>query len=690
MRSKLRPCVAVPGAFVLAGAFLVAGPAPAPASASTPGLTETGTTTYVIDPDAGEIRVTIDLAIENSRPNYYYYGTEIVVLSQAIDLTATSDAGPVTHTVSETEELLSRLNIIYPPVYTGETRHITVDYTLPASVKTPGDIRAGKAYASLCAVGNGADTGTITVSIPDGYDVNIDAGAQLLLHSESNGRQILSTGAISEPSAFWTCLDAQNPSKYVTTAIVAGGQDFDLAAWPEDPGWTNLVQQYVLDDTPALVNLTGLKMPGGRITIREGGNLAMGEYAGLYDSRTATATIGENVDSSTVAHEISHIWFSRDLFSDIWMEEGFAGYSSIAAGSGNYVPCGDPGRYPGSGSPDLIGWKTVNVNSTSEDLQISDYQYAASCYIVTVLAADMGPDNFRHVLAAAKNGEIAYVGSGPAEKSPNAGPVSAEELLDLIDERGLVPAGIADLNGAQNLLARFGIFTDPSQLRARADAREHYHRVIAEAGTWKLPYAVRAPMASWDFGTAQTAMSTVEQILKLRDQVRRSLPDLSLDGTSLQDSFQTAQSQRDLDDLLVLMRKEASASARVAQAEAMAGQARNVVESIGLMGTDTAGPLARAREDLRRVQPDEANATAGSVIDTLGAAGATGLLRIAAVLGVLLAAIVAATLLALWRRRRGPTVVVVAGQGPPALLVSGPVSNPVESDRSRDVDFPRR
>ncbi len=663
--------------------------APDPVAAATPGLTETGTTVYEIDPDKAEIHVSVELSIHNSKADttescgylctrtvtYSWNQTNVLVLASATNLTATSDAGQVTHAVNRTEGDLKLFDLTYPSVYNGQTRKITVRYTIPASLQTPGDARAGKAYASLCAVGNGADTGSVSVVLPDGYDVNIDAGGQLLQHAESDGKQVLSTGEISEPFQFWTCLDAQDQKNYLTSSMTAGNQVFDIQAWPEDAAWANLVQTYVVDDVPRLQELTGLPLPGNRITIREAGNVQLGEYAGLYDSKTRTATIGENVDPATVAHELSHVWFNRDLFSDIWMDEGFAGYSMKAAGSGDYKPCTDPGTYPGSGSPDLVSWKQLDINSTTQDVDVSDYQYAASCFIVTRLADDMGPINFKNVLAAAASGKIAYVGGSPVEDSPLVGPVSAKALVDLIDEQGMVPAGIADLDEAQSLFAKYGIFTDPNQLHARSDARATYRDLLTAAGTWKLPYAIREPMAAWDFGTAKTAMGTGQQIIELRDQIGKEISDFSLDGTTIQQRFESAQNLRDLDDLLVVIRKEAGAASKVAQATKAAGESRSLLQSIGLLGTDIQTPLDRSKEALRRVEPDDAATAASTVIDRIGGSNEQGLLRVATALGTVLALVLVATLFLVWRRRRHVTVVVVAGATPPALLVAGPPSD---------------
>jgi hypothetical protein len=640
------------------------------------GMTETGTTTYEVAPSTAQIKVTVKMSIYNGKASvvdsggvtyFYWNATEIGVEKEASAVAVTSDAGAVYQAPVSSGVYYRFIKLTYPNVYYGQTRVVTATYTIPAAPHAAGGFRAGQAYASLCAIGNGIDVGTVSIVLPNGYTFHSDDGGEMNPTDTANGKQTYTSGSLTAPYKFWTCMDAEQEASLLHTPVTASSQTFDIQAWPEDSAWGAEVKSDVSTDVPALEALTGLKMPGGTIHVLEAGDQQLGEYGGLYNSATSTAQIPETVRKDTVAHELSHIWFNRTLFLDKWMSEGLAGYSEQAAGAGNFTPCPEPSTYPGTGSPDLTTWQLLNTSSTTQQVQISDYQYAAACYIFTALAKDMGPANLALVLRAAYGDEIAYVGASPDEQLSGAKlPLTAEELLDLIDERGMV-AGGEDLDTAQTLLAKYGIF-DGATLAERSTARAAYHSLASAAGTWKLPLAIRAPMSKWQFSTAKTAMATAQQIIETRDSVQKLISGLSLDATVLRRQFEAAATQADLDDLLASIKKEADAAARVDEATKRSNDNRTILQSIGLLGTDVQTPLTQAKTDLSNVKPESATANAQAVIDSIAKSSDQGLLRAGAVAGVLAIILLLLALVVFLRRRRPSIVILGPGNGP-----SGPV-----------------
>src|SRR5450759_4704016 len=655
---------------LLAGYMAVATPQSALAA---DGMTETGTTTYEVVLDKAQIKVTIQISIYNGKPSqaepggvtYYYWNlTKIGVEKQAGTVAVTSNAGAVYQAEKSSDRYYRYLELTYPNVYYGQTRVVTAAYTIPAAPHAAGGFRAGKAYASLCALGNGLDVGTVFVVIPDGYAFHNDAGGEMSPGATSGGKRTYTSGSLTMPYTFWTCVDAEQEASLMHTPVTAGSGVFDIQAWPEDPAWSAGVGADITTDVPALEALTGLKMPGGPVAILEAGDQQLGEYGGIYNSATSTAQIPETILKDTVAHELSHIWFNHNLFADKWMSEGLAGFSEQAAGAGNFTPCAEPGTYPGTGSPNLKIWQLLNNNSTTQDDQVSAYQYGASCYIFTTLAADMGPANLKLVLKAAYADQMAYGSTTADEKLPGAGlPLSSKQLLDLVDERGMVPAG-EDLDTAQALLAKYGIF-DATTLSDRSTARSTYHELASAAKSWKLPPAVREPMANWEFDSAQAAMATAKQIIDSRDSIGKLIPDLSLDGTVLQSQFESAETQTDLDNLLSLIKKEADAAARVDQATRLSNSSPSILESIGLLGTDVQTPLAQAKADLANVKPESATTSAQRVIDSIDKSSDLGLLRVGAVAGILALILLLLALIVFLSRplRLEPQLPVGAGSG---------------------------
>ena len=670
---RIRPLSFV-APILIAGSLLLVSP---PLALADKGMTETGTTTYEVIPGKNLVAVTVKISIYNGKPDsggYYYFwnATEIAVEKQAGAVSATSNAGRVTQSTRTTDNYYRYIRLSYPDVFYGQTRVVTASYTIPAGPHAAGGFRASSAYASLCAVGNGTDTGSVNVILPTGFDLYVDTGSQLTNTGTSNGKQTFSSGTQAAPYKFWSCFDAEDEANLTHTAVTAGAQTFDIQGWPEDAIWKVTVRNEVASDVQALEDLTGLKMPGGKITIAEAGDLQLGEYGGSYNSTTGTASIPESAEPDIVAHELSHIWFNRTMFTDKWMSEGLAGYSEKTAGPNNYKACTDPGPYPGTGSPDLTKWMTLTKDSTTQDEDVLDWEYSAACYAFTTLANTMGPESFKAVLEALTKNEMAYVGATPGEQLPGVTlPATSRQLLDLIDERGMVPGGVTDLDQAQALLGGYGIF-DESTLADRSLARATYHTLETSAGTWQMPLAIRGPMATWDFKSAESAMATAKQIVDVRGSIEAMLSGFSLDGTVIQRKFESAATQADLDAVLAQANSEADAAHKVDQATRLKDGDRSILQSLGLAGADLDKPLQGARTDLLSVKPDSAGAQAQSVIDLVNGANSQGTLRVCAAVGGLALLLLLIVLVAVVFRGRKPAVAPMGPDGAVAYPVPPP------------------
>ncbi len=669
---------------VMAGTLLMASP---PVAVAANGMTETGTVTYEVVPAKNQIHVTVQISIANHKANepttggytYYFWDyTQIYVEEEAGTITATSDAGGVSQSTISESGAYRLIKLSYPNVYYGETRVVTATYDLPGAPGAKGGFRAGQAFASLCAIGNGEDTGTVSVVIPDGYDVDVASGDTLARISDSGGKQVFSSGVQSRPRSFQSCIEARNPASVTHSAFTSAGQAFDLQGWPDDPAWGTSIRGQITVDMQGLEDLTGLKMPGGTIAVAEIGSGQLNDQGLTFQASPLTVGIPESVPSNLVAHALSHVWFNKSLFKDVWVSEGLAGYAEKAAGAGLYTPCGQPGGYPGAGSPDLGNWMVLNNTSPTlaTDENVATWQRNAACYFFTTLADAMGPADFKAVVMAAAAGEMAYVGATPGEKMVGAElPVTAERMLDLLDERGMVAAGLTDLDRAQKLLANYGVLTE-DDLAARSAARATYHSLATSAGKWKMPLAIRGPMSNWDFDAARTAMATAGEIVDVRDAIEQQLAGFSLDGTDIQKRFESAATQEDLDSLLSLIKQESGAAASVDRATKLDNGGRSILQTIGLIGTDVETPLEQARADLQGVEPEQAGNEAQSVIDRLNGSSDQGLLRVALVVGTLLILLVVVLLIVFIRRRRRAVASVGPGLGRPYGMYPQPFIDP--------------
>jgi hypothetical protein len=261
----------------------------------------------------------------------------------------------------------------------------------------------------------------------------------------------------------------------------------------------------------------------------------------------------------------------------------------------------------------------------------------------------MGPANFRNVLVAASARRPAYGAGSTAPAGTSE--VTLRQLLDLIDEVGMVPAGAADPDMAQKLLAGLGVM-DETILASRSEARATYHALITRAAPWAIAPAIREPMQSWDFASAEAAMTTAGEILDLRDAVEKTIPSYSPNGSTVQKDFETASIQDDLDTLQSVMQKMSDASGTIAQATKLRDGSRSLLQTIGLIGTDLDIPMKHALADLQAVEPGKAQSDAQTAIDELDGASGVGMLRTAVAAGLLGLVLIAAIWLVLVLRRR--------------------------------------
>jgi hypothetical protein len=476
---------------------------------------------------------------------------------------------------------------------------------------------------------------------------------------------------LAGPAASWpaasaraAAADVANPSRTAGITVAApttagnsigvGNQTFELHGLPGDAAWQASLATNLPILVPALQELTGLEMPGGTVVVTEVAYTF--NDAGIhFDPATATLDIPQSASPGQIAHALSHIWFNSSLFADTWVNEGLATYSERAAGDGNYTPCTNTPAYPGTREPDLTAWQSLDVNATIAAQNLYDWQYAASCAFFSTVAESMGSANFRAVLLAAASRAPAYVstptGASGKAPGPTPAPITSRYLLDLIDERGMVPAGIADLDKTQALMAAEGLF-DATTLAERAAARALYHAEVGRAGSWRLPAVVLDPMESWHFAAAQTAMTSVGQVLDLRDQLSKGTPAVTLDGTVVQDAFEAATAESSLADVIDRERQTVSAAAKVAAAQKIRKTDHGFVQSIGLIGVNLDTPLGRAGKELAKVEPDLATRDAQSVIDDIDAATTVGWLRVALAVGVVgLIGLVGIWIVFLLRRR---------------------------------------
>ncbi len=114
-------------------------------------------------------------------------------------------------------------------------------------------------------------------------------------------------------------------------------------------------------------------------------------------------------------------------------------------------------------------------------------------------------------LRAAASHEIAYRGDGAPEIRAES-IAGWKRLLDLVEERAGVDA---------TDLFRVWVVDETSAplLDAREEARRAYENLVTSGEGWSPPYALRGPLAGWQFPQAMKQIATANEVLSLRTQI---------------------------------------------------------------------------------------------------------------------------------------------------------------------------
>lgn len=644
------------------------------------GFTEKATTTYVVNAEQQRLDVTIDLTFKNTKRStsttIYYYNSDYIWLEKdATTIRATSPGATVTVSKVKTSGQYTEYRFRWSPVlFYGKTRTVHITYQIPTGEpRSTSWFRISPAYLDFCVIGTGLDGGSTSIKVPLGYSMTVDSeeGGRLGQRIEGDTR-IYTTGALSDAYRFWACLTGEQGDRFASTKVSApSGREIDIQAWPDDPSWASDISTQLSEVLTELEELIGLGLPGdGPIAIREVGQGTLGQYAGFFDPATGVARIGEDLEAKgLITHELAHAWFNGALFQPHWLSEGYAEWARTSIDGDT---CPTPTSYPGEGSPNLEAWRFAGPRATDIDLAVIDYQYAAACALVRQVAAKLGDDGMRAVLAAITNHEQAYQSGPTVLKGPNAA-VAWQTWLDAVDE-----VGLADGNGAEgvqtiaDLLVPYGITSNGngSTLTERAQARTAYHALKAALGDWLVPPVILQPMASWHFDKATVAITTASQVHEAAAKLASVLPGVDgLTGTA-RTMLEAATKQEDLEAALAAANDRLDAAAGVAAASSAMAAPRDLVMQVGMLGTDLQPSLEAAIEAIRDDDSAAARTGAEAIQAALARAPAQGQTRLLLGIGIPVLLLLLVIAFFLLRRRRRRVAVAVSA---PALAELAPL-----------------
>lgn len=673
-------------AVVVAAGIAIAPPLAREAYAATPDLTLVGDARYEVDPANSRVRVTVDLVATNrlrdtATRRFYFDRAFLPVQPGTSGFRISSPTGRPSITVSRrrSDYTLLQLNL-GQRIFSGKSASLQLRFDLadPGGAATR-DVRVRPSLVSFPVWAFATEStpgGSVTVSFPPGYTIEISGNDLPNPTTDSAGRVVYRSERLTDPLKFFSYFVADKPGSYTetqTTAVVSGTTvPLTIRAWPDDAAWAKRVSTLFSRGLPVIGKLVGLPwgQPAGFV-VQEAVSRTTGGYAALFDPAAGRIEVAYYADAFVILHEASHAWFNGALLVDRWANEAFASYYALAAAQRlNEKATADKltdklkqARIP------LNAWGAVG----REEVATEDYAYAASLELATALAKRAGQDGLRTVWAAAAAGEAAY--QPAADPDDVAAAAAAPEkattvpdwrtLLDLLEDR---------TGKTYDDLWREWVVRDAEKalLDARRAARGEYGAVRSLAGSWELPRGVRESLRAWQFPQATELLAATRQFLARRTELEQAALAAGLAlPVRLETAFETGAG-------IATANAEADAESATIQALVAAGAARpsgsGPLEQIGLIGETPGAELAAARTafeagDLALAADGASNARAA-----WQGAGEVGRNRILVAVGLVLLVLLAlAAMASIWRARRAAARSrTVAAGDPPAAATTDP------------------
>lgn len=673
---RARLLAALVSAFGLATSVLLGAPAVAPSSvpavvAASSDTFVTGDTTYVVDPAAGAVHVSIAMTFKDTKADsttvrYYYTGYRLGIQKEATGVTVTSGGTTLKSSVKPATDATSGaayqiLDITFAKrVYHDQSVSFTISYDLlDGGPRSTGLVRVGEAIAAFYAWSYGADRASVTIQLPAGF-VASTQGSALTTKRNSDSSTTLAASNISDRASWFAWITAQRPSALKTVdlhvSIDGRSEPIQVQAFPDDQVWLDAVEARLTSGLPTLGRLIGLPWPvSGTLVVSEAYAPLLGGYAGLYrqaeqPGQSDTINITEDPDPLVIVHEASHAWFNGDLFTGRWINEGLADeYASRAL-----AELGQSGYDPEQVSPTdsvafpLESWPAPGRIDDPKTMAAERYGYNASWTVIRSLVTEIGVSRMQAVFEAARARTIPYVGRPTAESfSRNGAAPDWHVFLDLLEQVG-------GSHAAEGLFRTWIVGqADQADLTAHSQAIGEYAALVQQGAGWLPGLVVRQPMAAWDFPAAEAAMQAASDVLARRDQVVTLARSLGLKpDDALRAAYESATSS--LSEAQALADQELATLEDIAKARTTVNAQRDILTTVGMIGAEPGQQLAAADADFEAGHLADARKAAANALRLLGEAPAVGrqrLLQAAAGLVVLL--LLAGIAAIVLQRRRG-------------------------------------
>ena len=488
---------------------------------------------------------------------------------------------------------------------------------------------------------------------------------------------------------------ADRPGSYRATPVdvkVAGASySVVVRSWQDDAAFGTRVAGILRKALPALGTLVGVSpvargVDGAPLAVEEAVTRSAGGYAALYDGGAGRIQIAYDAAPAVILHEAAHAWFNGAFVADRWTVEGFASYYAgraatplkIKVAALPLTPALLAKRFP------LNAWASDTSPDTTPDPAADAYGMAASANLAKLIAEQVSPDGLTTVWKAIGAGEMADQPPGnaaAAEKDPAGASVPDwRALLDLFETR--TGKDLTDL--WRTWVVRPA---EAALLDRRAEVRAAYRSLVAQAGGWALPSAIRVALDRWQFDAAADLIAKTSAVLAARPALETAAQGVGVQlPPTLRTTFESAAGPAAAATELAA---EQAAIGRLSAAIATRPAAPTPVERIGLIGVDPEAGIAAAKAAFSSGDLNGAVLAADRSATTWVGALDVGRGRLAVAAGIL-AAFAALVLLvtatrdrhsrARWSYRAGQ---VIRSMGPAPGPRSRPVPEPVRSSTSR-------
>ncbi len=657
---------------------------PIVAAAAGDGLDLRTATTYTFLPDEGRISVVIDVRAKNTVATTISGGVVRRSYFEAIRLSLQPEAANVRSTMAGrrlTTSIVDRkgdrvVTVRLPDrLYVGRTANVRVTFDLPGGPpRSASEIRAGRAFTSFYAWVNG-DRASVAIVLPDSFEANLSGEA--MTEGSAPGKKVYRADGITDTARWYVIVDADSETSLRDRPLtVRPGERLLIRSWPEDGEWLDRVQDRLKRGLPVLDDLIGLPWPvAGQLNVTEVYTPLLEGYAGIYHPDAQGIEISEDLDDLTILHEASHAWFNEGLFAERWIGEGLADtYATMAlARIGIHSPAAVSYPRDSKAAFALNDWPPLTRIDDDTTGAREDYGYETSFRVMSTIVSAVGEDAMRKVFAAAAAHEIAYVGALPVEHRP--GVADWHVLLDDLQERGHV--SIADYEFLTYVVGS----ADVDAMKARSTARTAYAGLVADGRDWAAPYAVRSPMASWDFAEATDEIATAHDILDIRDRIAAAGEPLGLDvPAGLRTGYETA-APDDFPAVLDAARTDLAAGEEIAGAAQRVAAPRDPIAAIGLLGVRPEAALAAAESAYRSGRMDEARRQAAQAVDWLDQAPEFGRRGVGAAIGAEAVIVVLLGVLVVGiRRSRRVSTATLPSQSSPVATGADEGADPIVSE----------